>query len=226
MPTLFDGIDESLCAIYFLLGIYQSLFLAAAHTRLVVFIGGEHIRKRRRHIQLWYLSVVETERDAAVIVGIDDEIGRNLLDVAPLRLTHRGTWFRIEFPNLLLNGFHLFVRQVQCRLYLFPMFLLEFFEIIRNNRMQKGVFGRLVVWSFGRLGLPSLNREGLGVGLSLYLQQQTFLQVSGSDSCRVEVLQNLQRFLNLLFRCIDVMIDSQLVADAVERFPKQSVVIQ
>ena len=62
--------------------------------------------------------------------------------------------------------------------------------------------------------------------VSLYLQQQTFLQASGSDSCRVEVLQNLQRFLNLLFRCIDVMIDSQLVADAVERFPKQSVIIQ
>ena len=59
-----------------------------------------------------------------------------------------------------------------------------------------------------------------------YLQQQAFLQRAGSDAGGVEVLQQLQYVLYLLWRRVDVLVDGQFVADGVEAFAQQPVVVE
>ena len=60
----------------------------------------------------------------------------------------------------------------------------------------------------------------------VHLQQQAFLQRPGSDTGGVEVLQYLQDLLQFADGSVYAMVDSQLVADAAEVLPQESVIVQ
>ncbi len=61
---------------------------------------------------------------------------------------------------------------------------------------------------------------------SLYLEQEAFLKASSAYARRVEALQDMEHVLYLLLGYIDVVIDHQLIADAVEILAKQAVVVR
>ena len=52
------------------------------------------------------------------------------------------------------------------------------------------------------------------------------MQRAGSYAGRVKVLQFQQHLFYLLFRYVNVMVDSQLVGNAVQWFTQQSVIVQ
>ena len=64
------------------------------------------------------------------------------------------------------------------------------------------------------------------VGLALYLDEEALLEAARAQSGRVEVLDDFQDFLQLLYVGLHAGIDGQLVADAVQRLAQQSVVVQ
>ena len=66
----------------------------------------------------------------------------------------------------------------------------------------------------------------LAFRLPLDLQQQTFLQVSGSDAGRIKGLEKFKELFYLSRRHVDAVIDSQFVRDVVEAFPQQSVTVE
>lgn len=93
---LLHRVYESLRLVYLFLGIEQRLLGTPRHAFLVVLIGIEHLGKRRRDVQLRYMPSVERKGHAAVFARVYDEVGRYLVDVAPLRLAERRTGLGIE----------------------------------------------------------------------------------------------------------------------------------
>ena len=81
-------------------------------------------------MQLWQLTLVQGERDGAVFCRIDDEIGRNLLQVATLCFSHSCTGFRIQMVYFLLDISNLFTGKMHGLSYLLPMFLGESIEVL------------------------------------------------------------------------------------------------
>ena len=61
---------------------------------------------------------------------------------------------------------------------------------------------------------------------SLHLEQQTFLQGACTDAGRIHALQHCQHLFNLCFAHIDIVIDSQFVADAAQILTQQTVIIK
>ena len=58
------------------------------------------------------------------------------------------------------------------------------------------------------------------------LQKQTFAQVSRSDSCRVELLDDFQHLHNFFFISLHVRPERQVVNDAVETSSKVPVIVE
>ena len=61
---------------------------------------------------------------------------------------------------------------------------------------------------------------------SFYLQQQTLLQRACTNAGRVHVLQHFEHVFNLRFAHIEVMIDSQFVADGIQIFAQEAVIVK
>ena len=66
----------------------------------------------------------------------------------------------------------------------------------------------------------------LAFRLPLDLQQQTFLQVSGTDAGRIKGLEKFKELFYLSRRHVDAVIDSQFVRDVVEALSQQSVTVE
>ena len=202
---LLHRVYESLRLVYLFLGIEQRLLGLPRHAFLVVLIGIEHLGKRRRDVQLRYMPSVERKGHAAVFARVYDEVGRYLVDVAPLRLAERRTGLGIELAYFLLQRLCLHAVELECLANLVPMLLGEGLKMMLHHLLHECL-------------QP-------GVGPPCYLQKQTFLQRARADAGRVKMLQYLQHLLYLGFRGIDVMIYGQLIGYGVERFAQQSVVV-
>ena len=100
LATHTDGLDEALGGIHLFLGIEQRLLHLATHVLLVGLIFVEGIGERLRHMQLRDVAHVQRERHRAVVLCVDDEVGRNLLDAASYHLAHRRSWFGIQLAQL------------------------------------------------------------------------------------------------------------------------------
>ena len=200
------GLDEALGGIDLLLDIEQCLLRLAAHVLLVLLILLHRVGKRLRHLQLGYLTIVEGEGDGAVVLGVDDEVGRDLLQTPAHRLTHGGPWSRIQLTELTEEGCCLFVVQTERRLDLLPVLLRESLEVVVHHTLHQVLQARGVA--------------------TLYLEQQTLLEVARTDAGRVELLQDGEHLGNLVLCDIEVMIDGQFVADGVELLAEQSVVVE
>ena len=200
------GLDEVLGGVHLFLNIEQRLFRLPAQVVLVCLIFLHRIDKRLRHLQFGHLAVVQRKGDGTVVLRIYDEVGGDLLQAPADGLAQRGTRPRVQLAQFVEEGCSLLVVQGERTLYLVPMFPGECLEIVIHDTGHQRLHTR--------------------VRSAVYLQQQTLLQVSGTDAGRVEGLQHGQRLLDLLHRGVDVMVDSQFLADGVERLPQQTVVFQ
>ena len=206
MATYLDGLDEPLRRIHLLLDIEQCLLGLTTQVLLVVLVLLHRIDKRLRDLQFRHLAVVEGEGHRPVVLRVDDEVWGDLLDAAPHRLAHRGTRTGIQFPQFLEQRLRLDIRQREGGLYLIPMLLGKSLEIVGNHLLHQRFYFRVVA--------------------TADLYQQTFLQRTGTDARRIEVLQHFQHVLYLLVGGIDIMIDGQFVADHIRRLAQQTIVIQ
>lgn len=96
VAALLHGLNIALCLLYLLLGIEQGFLLLPVHVLPVVAVGVDHVGERRRYLQVGNASVVDGECDMAVVVGVDDEVGCDLLQAASLGLSERGAGLGIE----------------------------------------------------------------------------------------------------------------------------------
>ncbi len=65
---------------------------------LVVLIFLHGIGKRLGDVQFGNVAIVECERNRAIIVGVDNEVGCNLLQGAPYGLADSGTGLGVQLP--------------------------------------------------------------------------------------------------------------------------------
>ena len=147
----------------------------SAHALLVVLIGCQHVVETLRNVQFGQISVVQGKADVAVVVGIDDEVGRYLLHIPAHCLSHRGSGFRVQLANFSLKCLYLKVGQRESRLYFVPVFLCKSIKIVGKDGFQIAI-NLAVVFPFSVRYL------------AFYLQEQAFLQRTRSNACRVEVL--------------------------------------
>ncbi len=152
------------------------------------------------------MSVVDIERHGTVVCRIHDKVWRYLLHVLSLGFPERGSRLRVKPEEF---GMHLFgCCLVHFRLpYDFvPALVHELVEMVFYHCFHEF--------------------RNLRLGLSPYLQQQTFFQVSSPDSCRIEGLKNFYHLFHFIFRAVDVVVYGEFVTDAVGRFPQQSVAVE
>ena len=126
-----------------------------------------------------------------------------MLDIPSQGLTKGGTGLRIQLPYLCLYLFKLYVGQPHTGLYLVPVFFCECVKMISDDLLYN---------------IP----DGIGAMagfLPTYLYQQTFLKAARTDTWRVELLKNMQCFLNLLNWRVDVLVYRQLIRDGIKVFP-------
>ena len=199
-------LDESLGGIHFLLNIEQRLLRLTAHMVTVLLELRHRIDKRLRHLQLRQFTIVECERHRAVVVGIDDEVWRDLLQAPADGLSQRGTRPWIQLPQFVEHLFSLGVVKRQARPYLIPMLTGELLEIVGDHLLHLYLHPRRI--------------------LSVNLQEQALLKRRGTDACGVKALQQFLHLTQFRLRGVDVMIDGQFVADGVERLTEQSVIIE
>ena len=114
------------------------------------------------------IATVQRECNRSVVIGVDDEVGGNLLHVSSLCFAHRCARFRVQLSDFCLQGFYLCIVQFQSCLDLVPMFLGKLVKIV-----GKHLFHRLA---------EHTSRQ------SLNLQQEAFLQTSSSYTGWVEGL--------------------------------------
>ena len=74
-----DSLDELLGSVDFLLGIKEGFLHLPAHVFAIVLVFAQGIGERLRDVQFGHVGIVELEGDGAVVVGIDDEVGGDLL---------------------------------------------------------------------------------------------------------------------------------------------------
>ena len=80
-----------------------------------------------------YCRFVQRKVDGAVVLGLDDEVGYNLLHVLPHGFAQRGTGPGIEFAELLDGAVELVFTDADLLLYLIPMFAGEFFVTVADD---------------------------------------------------------------------------------------------
>ena len=83
--------------------------------------------------------------------------------------------------------------------------------------LGKNIFFYIVLWRRGHGPLRFLAAD---------LDEQALLQGAGAQTGGVEILDNLQHLFQFLGRGVDAGIDGEFVADAVQRFAQQAVVVQ
>ena len=133
MLPLPDCLDESLCLIHLFLGVEQGLLVGSAHLVLVIAVLLYHIGEGWRYGELRNVTAVQTEGDGAVIVGIYDEVGGDLLNVSTLGFSHRRTRFRVKLPDFPLQCIQLGIIEFQSSLDLIPMLLGKFIEVVGEH---------------------------------------------------------------------------------------------
>ena len=121
--------DVALSLVYLLFKVEQSLLVLPGHALLVVAIGFHHGRERRRHIEFGHTRLVQREADVAVVVGVDDEVGRYLLNVSPFGFAHRCSGLGVEAAYQLLHAVDLGIAQVHREAQFVPVFLCELVEV-------------------------------------------------------------------------------------------------
>ena len=83
--------------------------------------------------------------------------------------------------------------------------------------LGKNIFFYIVLWRRGHGPLRFLASN---------LDEQALLQGAGAQTGGVEVLYNLQYFFQLFGRSVDTGVDGEFVADTVQRFAQQAIVVQ
>ena len=83
--------------------------------------------------------------------------------------------------------------------------------------LGKNIFFYIVLWRRGHGPLRFLTSN---------LDEQALLQGAGAQTGGVKVLYNLQYFFQLFGRSVDTGVDGEFVADTVQRFAQQAIVVQ
>ena len=202
--TLLDGIYESLGGIHFLLQKHHGLFGLLG---LVGFVPGVflyHFGEIAAHAQFGNIPVVERKVYGAVVIRIHNKIRYDLLQVFADGLAQRCARTWIQFADFVYGLAEGFFFQSELLLYFVPMFTGEVFVTFGNN----GFFDRK----------QRVGSEVLLLYLASYLDEETLLQVAGSQSGRVEILNDFQGFLQLSGGGFNAGVDGKFVADAFQRF--------
>ena len=92
-----------------------------------------HFREVAADAQLGHVGIVQCKVDGAVVFGLDDEVGHNLLQVFPYGLAQRGAGTRIEFAKFLDGMLELVFADAELLLYLVPMLAGEIFVAVTDD---------------------------------------------------------------------------------------------
>ena len=170
-----------------------------------------HLRKITAHTKLRNITVIKADIDSTVIIRFYDEVGDYLLEVPPDSLSQRSSRTGIQLCNLTDSFIECFFINIQLFYNLFPMLPGKFFITISDD-------------AFFDIQYRSRIHPFFLLPADLY--QQTFLKVTCSDTCRIEILQDAECFFQLLFRRFYTGINSQFITDTFQRFAEQAVIVQ
>ena len=199
---LLDGIDKSLSCIHFLFQEHHGLFGFLGLVCLVLGVFLYHFGEIAAHAQFGNIPVVERQVDSAVVIGIHNKIGYDLLQVLADSFTQRRSRTRVQFADFFYGLLESFFFQSEFLLYFVPMLTGEIFVAFGND-----CFFNIK----NRIG-----SEVLLFYLAPYLDEKAFLQVAGSQSGRVEILNDSQCFFQFSGSGFDAGINGKLIADAVQ----------
>ena len=153
-----------------------------------------------------HVVVVEAQADGAVVFGLHDKVGDDLLDVLSDGFSHRASRARVELYQFCYGIVVLLFGDVQ----LLQDFILVFLRELVTALADDVVFGLFQ----GR------------IFLALDLQQEAFLEVSRADARRVEVLDDGKYVFRFLGRGVYPLVDGEFVDKGVDAFPQEPVVVE
>ena len=170
-----------------------------------------HLGKVTTHTEFGNITVIQAYVNGSVVIGVHQKIRNYLLKASSDSLSERSTRTGIQLGDLGNRLTESFFFHIQFLDDLLPVFSGEFFITITDDTFFQ-------VQYRCRLFLLALFPEDL--------YHQAFLKTTCSDTCRIKILQDAQSLFQSLFRRFDAGINSQFIADTLQRFAKQSVVVQ
>ena len=141
-----------------------------------------------------------------VVVGVDDEVGSNLVNISAHGFAKRSSRLRVQAFHLCFESIGLHLAQAKCIGNLVPMFLGELLEMISYHAVHK------------------LFQSTVGFATNLY--EQTLLQTAGANSGRIKILEFLQHRLYLLRLHIHIVVDGKFVADGIDVFSQETAIVE
>ena len=141
------------------------------------------------------VTTVQRQLELAVVVN-DGEVRDDIVVVLACR-AHRAAWFGVERQDDVERVFEFLFRHAAARHDFVVMFLGEFLKILVDNGDGVGVV------FVGVLAFEASQ-----------LDEETFLEVCRANAGRVEVLDYLKHFANLVFCGVDVLSENKVVGNA------------
>ena len=149
--------------------------------------------------------IVEAQADSAVVFGLHDEVGDDLLEILPNSFSHRASRTRIELHQFRHGVIVLLFGDVQ---------LLQDFILVLLGEVIATLVDDVVFDLFqGR------------VFLALDLQEETLLKASCADARRVKILNDRKHVFHFFGSSVDSLIDSKFVNNGINVFPQESVIV-
>ena len=152
------------------------------------------------------VATTQGNGDGTILVGIDKEVGLDALCSVGTLGTECTARPWIEFQNFPLQLFDLCLIDVEALLQPLPTFVYEVIEILTQHLDEQFAVRILLV--------------------ALNLYEQAFLQRACSDAWRIELLEYLKHFFQLLGIGVETLVDFRLVGEYHKRFLEQSVLVE